>query len=520
MMIANNERYHLLKNSLRLSIWVLLTFYAWNAFATHRYAIVIGANKGDPSEAPLFYAQRDAQRISKVLLQIGNFKKKNIFTLIDVKSSAIEDAFAAINKRIGDNEDSMIFIYFSGHADMNSIHLNGTQYGFLTLKKKMKASKASLRVLVIDACKSGEITRVKGAGPAKAFNIDASKWKSGHGMAIITSSAAGEDAQESDRLKAGFFTHYFIAGLRGAADASGDKDISLSEVYDYVYKETLRATSAAQFVQHPTYAFDIRGRKDVTLTRINSNPSIGYLKVNRLGKYLFFKDHRDGDLAFEIHVEKPLELALTPGKYFVRRREDYKLYEGEVVIASSMKTQLGDLERVQKMKIARKGEAEESNRWGLLAGAGMGKHAIKEIGFSPFFSAGLRLDFGRLTSELRFRFHPNEQSGAFIKIDQQIFSLDLSLSQRWTFSEFSLGLGVRAMGGILHQSFPDSTNEDNRVAFIGSAGPLAIIGYTFYDKLQLDLRAGGDAIILPRFEAQDLAVSLSPYGELNVTTFF
>ena len=41
------------------------------------------------------------------------------------------------------------------------------------------------------------------------------------GFAFLSSSSADEDAQESDRIGASFFTYYFVTGLRGAAGSSG-----------------------------------------------------------------------------------------------------------------------------------------------------------------------------------------------------------------------------------------------------------------------------------------------------------
>ena len=43
--------------------------------------------------------------------------------------------------------------------------------------------------------------------------------------AFLTSSAETESAQESDRIRASYFTHYLISGFRGAADLSGDGSI-------------------------------------------------------------------------------------------------------------------------------------------------------------------------------------------------------------------------------------------------------------------------------------------------------
>ena len=76
-----------------------------------------------------------------------------------------------------------------------------------------------MRLLVVDACRSGAVTRVKGVEPAEEFEIRFEAAAGTEGMAIITSSAAGESSQESDRLRASFFTHHLINALRGWREA-------------------------------------------------------------------------------------------------------------------------------------------------------------------------------------------------------------------------------------------------------------------------------------------------------------
>jgi uncharacterized caspase-like protein len=55
------------------------------------------------------------------------------------------------------------------------------------------------------------------------------------GEVVITSSSADELSQESDEVGGSYFTHYLLSGLRGAADTSGDGEVTLDEAYRYVY---------------------------------------------------------------------------------------------------------------------------------------------------------------------------------------------------------------------------------------------------------------------------------------------
>ena len=90
-----------------------------------------------------------------------------------------------------------------------------------------------MRILVIDSCRSGAVTRVKGGRPAPPILLGDTQELDGEGVIVLTASAAGEDAQESDQLGGSFFTHYLLSGLRGAADDNGDQVVTVAEAFSY-----------------------------------------------------------------------------------------------------------------------------------------------------------------------------------------------------------------------------------------------------------------------------------------------
>ena len=98
--------------------------------------------------------------------------------------------------------------------EADALHLGGTRLDFDELRGLVEGSPANLRLLVVDACRSGGVSRVKGVKKAKAFNIDLKDNTAAEGVAIMTSSAAGESSQESDRLRGSFFSHHLINALR------------------------------------------------------------------------------------------------------------------------------------------------------------------------------------------------------------------------------------------------------------------------------------------------------------------
>ena len=100
------------------------------------------------------------------------------------------------------------------------------RYSYRTLRDRLDQIPADVRIAVLDACSSGAFTRVKGGRARPPFMIDEAADMRGH--AFLTSSAETEAAQESDRIRASYFTHYLISGFRGAADVSGDSKVTLN----------------------------------------------------------------------------------------------------------------------------------------------------------------------------------------------------------------------------------------------------------------------------------------------------
>ena len=63
------------------------------------------------------------------------------------------------------------------------------------------------------------------------------------------SSASNETSLELGTLQQGAFTYQYIEGLKGGADANGDKIITISELYEYVSKKVTQSTYGHQHPQ-------------------------------------------------------------------------------------------------------------------------------------------------------------------------------------------------------------------------------------------------------------------------------
>src|SRR6185503_11193435 len=91
----------------------------------------------------------------------------------------------------------MLMIFYSGHGDAAQLHLGPSGLAIAELRDLTVGSPAQFRVLIVDACRSGGVTGVKGARPAAPFRMALEDRLPGEGYAIVTSASADEESQES-----------------------------------------------------------------------------------------------------------------------------------------------------------------------------------------------------------------------------------------------------------------------------------------------------------------------------------
>src|SRR5205814_4122811 len=176
---------------------------------------------------------------------------------------------------------------FSGHSDAQNLHLGADDLSSEELSKLVRLSPAKLKVLLLDSCRSGALTRVKGGHQVPPFQIRVEDQLRFEGYAVITSSSAGEDAQESDALRSSIFTHHFLAALRGPADLNHDGLVTLGEAYAYAYEQALKSSMATVVgSQHATYDYDLHGRADPVLADLRGAHDQGRLILTAPGEYL------------------------------------------------------------------------------------------------------------------------------------------------------------------------------------------------------------------------------------------
>jgi hypothetical protein len=403
-----------------LGLAVLVALVGLSAVKTasaepRRFALLVGAATGEASEERLQFAEADADRIATVLRDVGGFAADDVVVLNTVTGGELRRALIALNARAREVQgDSLLFVFYSGHADAEALQLAGTRLSTIELRDLVYGSAATVRVLVIDACRSGAVTRTKGGRRGPAFAIDLDERLRSKGVAILTSSAEGEDSQESDELRASFFTHYLASALRGAADSDADHRVTLVEAFTYASEHTLAATARTLAgPQHPTYRFDLTGREDVVLTRpIADGQRIGTLVFTERGAYVVQQRDAVGSPVAEVEVgESARSLALPEAPYFVTRRAADHLLQRRFTVSAAHATPVraADMERIAYARVVRKGGTALARSASVFATGGL-KAGLREVGAGLGIEGGIRLDLPALSLELRIggsSFGPN-----------------------------------------------------------------------------------------------------------------
>ena len=232
-----------------------------------------------------------------------------------------------------------LLVYYSGHSDEDGLLVGRDRVGYDELRARVQRAPADLRVVILDSCASGAFTRRKGGVKRAPFLMDASSDMRGH--AFLTSSAADERAQESDRISASYFTYYLVSGLRGAADVNQDRRVTLQEAYQFASQETLARTERSQAgPQHAAYEFDLAGTGDMVVTDVRGTQS-GLVLTPELGGRITV---REANGALVAELRKPagntIELGLDPGAYVVAMDSGSTIFQANVSLTAGKHTPL------------------------------------------------------------------------------------------------------------------------------------------------------------------------------------
>ncbi len=476
-----------------LAAVLLVTLCPHPGEAAERVAVVVGNNRGAPDEVTLRYAELDAEKVARVLTELGGFAADNVHLRVGAAADDLRGLLRALARRPR-RGPVQLFFYYSGHGTGSELHLSGSRLPLAELKALLAGVDADLRVVVLDSCKSGELIREKGAAKGEPFLIDAVLEPEVAGSVVITSSSSSEAAQESDRLRGSFFTHHLVSGLYGAADADHDGRVTLEEAYAFAHFHTLDSTSAgAGAVQHPSYGLALTGRGEIVFTTLErSTAEIEISGDNRTGQYFVVDPTRELVLLeLVLSGSKGLRARLPPGRYRVRKRDGQRIFSAAVVLRAGRTSRVRDedLVEVRVVQPRTKGAGVDLSRTShrIHLSTGLRNQLVEEAGPVSQILVGYRLLLGPLLVEPRAMARTGFGSPGSSELDLG-FAIGLYTQSRRFAASLALDLGAIAF-------FPESPEprpplELERFGFQGGAATTAEMALGSNWLLSFELRAG------------------------------
>jgi uncharacterized caspase-like protein len=255
------------------------------------FVVAIGVSEFTDKSMNLSYAAKDANDLASLLSS-----KTDLYQEIDVQKftnqQATRDNILLAKAKLmksGVNDEVIVFVASHGLLDANldyyiATHnvnfanpsLAGLKYE--ALESLLDGIPARKKLLLIDACHSGEVDKeegiatnvelpqteqgVKARGFKKLTNTNQNvglsnsfelmkdlfaDLRKGTGTVVISSASGKEFAFESSEWTNGVFTYSLLEGLKsGKADLNKDKSVQVSELRDYVSQRVRELTNGQQ----------------------------------------------------------------------------------------------------------------------------------------------------------------------------------------------------------------------------------------------------------------------------------
>ena len=310
-----------------------------------RYALLIGADAYWRAEK-LHYCSADVQALADRLAASG-FAREHIYLLHDkmpqtkdrpVKDN-IEDRLKLVLGLV--EKDDLVLVAFSGHG----IHRGAKSYLCPTnvdldntdtmisldaVYRRLQQSAASLKILLVDACRNDPRLGGKSLESAKEVERFAAE-KPPQGILQLTSCGPGEKSYEDVDFQHSVFMNYVLEGLEGRADANRNGWVSLFELASYTNDKT------KNFVADKYSAFQ-RPRLQGDTPDFDFSPVVHPVITNSIGMKLAFipagefmmgspeseADRGDNEKQHRVRITRPFYM----GVYEVTQ-EQYERVMGE-----------------------------------------------------------------------------------------------------------------------------------------------------------------------------------------------
>ena len=258
------------------------------------YVIAVGVSQFTDSEFNLDYAAKDATDIVNLFnKQKDNFA--NVYSKLITNNEATRENVKATKKMLmNSNVDDQVIVFVASHGllddnldyylattDIDFYHPSGRGLVYEDLENVLDGIPARKKILLIDACHSGEVDEEEvvvlannssapetsddnsgvksrgfkriassGLGLASTFELMKELFadlRRGSGAMVISSAGGKEYAFESAEWNNGVFTYSLLEGLEtNHADINADGIVSVSELRDYISLKVQKLTNGKQ----------------------------------------------------------------------------------------------------------------------------------------------------------------------------------------------------------------------------------------------------------------------------------
>ena len=224
---------------LRLLITTIFFLWPFTRSQATTYAVVVGIadyQNMTYSNGDLHFADRDAARMAAFLQSKigGNVPPQHIIQLTNEQATKRAIVQAMQKLFVQANSHDKVLLYFSGHGVTEAfVPYDVILSDFKTLlthqevKAIFKISKAQTKICIADACMSGSMKRPH-------FKTALMTKENTTNVAMMLSSRASQKSVEATRIDGGVFTHFWLKGLNGEADANRNKIVTIRELYVYL----------------------------------------------------------------------------------------------------------------------------------------------------------------------------------------------------------------------------------------------------------------------------------------------
>jgi len=223
-----------------------------NSVSAKNYCFCMGLSKcNTPNAQDIASAQYDAVDFKKAL------KKQGYKGSVIVNKSATRKEILKRVKNVvkaAKSPDDRIVLFFATHGHESGAFLTygGDFIQYSEIIDILSHSKTKHIFVFVMACHSGSV--VKGLVSDPNWSDNAAKC----GITFITSSRPEEYSWSLNNTgplpsRHSIFGHALVKGFRGQADSNNDRNITIAELYKYIYNEvTFRQTgNTNEETQHP-----------------------------------------------------------------------------------------------------------------------------------------------------------------------------------------------------------------------------------------------------------------------------